>query len=200
MVATTAKTSNFQSVRSDKTSRNTTSAFTLIELLIVIVLIGGIYALVMPPVDRLFSETKKTVFAPDQIQDYLKKLSYKGNQGTAIKLVCQKDINECEILSNETVLQSNIKINFGTDSTKIRRYLPTPQGGLKEDIGKKTLFELELTADNLLKPYIYEINSALYVFGENSEVGKPLSEKSKCVALYLNNELLPLNKERVLAH
>lgn len=168
--------------------------------MIVIVLIGGVYALVMPPADRLFSETKKTVFAPDQIQDYLKKLSYKSNQGAAIKFVCQKNVNECEILSNGTVLQSNITINFGTDSTKIRRYLPTPQGGLKEDIGKKTLFELELTADNLLKPYIYEVNSILYVFGEHTEAGKPLSEKSKCVALYLNNELLPLNKERVLAH
>lgn len=197
---TTVKTLNFQSARSDNTSPENKGAFTLIELLIVIVLIGGIYALVAPPVDKIFKETKKTSFKPEQILEYLKKLSSENSNG-AFRFECEKSIKECQITLDGKIIETGLKVEFGnSDDVKIKKYLPTPQGGLKEDTTSNTMFSLELSKNNVQKPFIYEVNSNIYVFSQNSESGKPLAEKSKAIQIYLNNDLLPMSQERILAN
>lgn len=178
---------------------NKKRAFTLIELMVVIVVIGGIYALVVPPMNKMFSEKTKNEITLSECISFLQNLQAKNTKKATYKIKCTKDFSDCQVLSDEDVVQK-LKISMENSEAKIKRYAPTPQGSMKQLSQQNDFFEVVLEKNGIVRPMIYEIESVFYVFSSNAMAGKPIQDKAIINQVYFNSELLPINQGSILAN
>lgn len=89
-------------------------AFSLIELLIVIMIIGVVYTLAIGNFERIGDETKKVRL--ESLKEYLQNLSHQESS----KLLCLDDCSECTVFADGEVVAT--LEDFLDESVKVYRY------------------------------------------------------------------------------
>lgn len=139
-------------------------AFSLIELLIVIVIIGVVYTLAISGIQKM--SDKAASLSLVNLKEYLTDMQYEKN----IELICLDDCSVCDIFVDGT--KSKKLEDFLDSSVKVYRYdmlygyvqkekdIFFNENGVDEDI----CFSYKLTKDGVGTQMLVEYNEAFYDF------------------------------------
>jgi len=154
-------------------------AFTLIELLIVIVIVGVVYTLAISSFDRL--KEKESTLTLETLKTYLNDL----NHTKSAKILCLEDCNLCDIFVDDIYLKS--LEDFLDDSVKIYRYdslygyvVKEPEVFFNtEDVDVDVCFSYEIQKNGIGDQIVVEYKEKVYDFTpyfENTAVYRSISE------------------------
>ena len=139
-------------------------AFTLIELIIVIIIMGVVYKLAIVNFNKVNDESKKLTLL--NLKEYLAKLPYKKSS----ELLCLDDCSTCKVMVDGNVTQE--LEDFLDESVKIYRY-DTSYGAVEkemrvyfnsEDVEQNVCFDYKVFANGVGDQIFVEYKNRFYDF------------------------------------
>ena len=130
-------------------------AFTLVELMIVIVIIGVVYAFVVSKIETPKQNKKLSSFV--ELREYLQ--NFRSQSGDVVALVCRKECQSCDITKNGAKVKS-IKPFF--DAT-VKRFTYDYFEGIR-DVDDGNCFALSVDGDGVSDQYIVAYKEKAYDF------------------------------------